>query len=201
MPFSPEVEAARAQVFQLVGRNVLRFQRIELMLKDMVAKSRISVTGGESPTAYERRVEATNKKTLGLLAGQFFDEAVSDQPPSDDSTIFPEEAKAEASGKIHTGVFFRLHLPGDAHAHWKARLQKLIEERNELVHTSLLRMELETLAGCQQALASLEEQASRVLAEIEKLRQFYQSTVELQKTMGEWMVSDEFAEMLLNKKK
>ena len=60
MPFSPEIEAARAQVFQLIGRNVLRFQRIELMLKSMVAESRVSITSDESPTAYERRREDIN---------------------------------------------------------------------------------------------------------------------------------------------
>lgn len=199
MPFSPEVEAARAQVFQLLGRNVLRFQSIELALKSMVAGSRISITGDKSSTEHERRVQSTHKKSMGLVAGQFFDEAVVDQPPSDEPPVFPEEAKAAASGKVHIGFSSKIHLSQEEHAHWKARLQKLIEERNELVHTSLLRMDLETLEGCHQALASLEEQASRILTEIDHLNLHIRSVAEVRKTMSDLIASDEFRAMLLKK--
>ncbi len=178
MPFPPEVETARAQVFQLIGRNVLRFQRIELVLKSMVTGSQISVTHGESPSAHERRVQTTHKSSMGLVAGDFFKDVVTDQPPIDDVPVSREEAKAAAAGKVHIGFSYKIYFPPEEHRLWKDRLQKLIEERNELVHTSLLRMDLETLTGCQKALAKLEEQATRVLAEIERLKPLCSGAVE-----------------------
>ncbi len=178
MPSSPEVEAARAQVFQLIGRNVLRFQQMELMLKDMISKSRISVTLGESPDDRERRSQAIHKKTMGLLAGQLFDEAILGQPPSDEPTFFPEADKAVANGKAHIGIAFKLHLSEEDHALWKERFQKLIDERNELVHASLRHMNLETLDGCNKEIAALEDQRSRISAEFEHIKRLHQSISE-----------------------
>lgn len=196
MPFTPEVEAARAQVFQLIGRNVLRFQRIELVLKSMVTGSQISVTQDESPTAYERREEATKQYGMGLAAKDFFKDVVTDKPPVEDVAVSREEAQAAAAGKVHIGFSYKIHLPPDEHRSWKDRLQKLIEERNELVHTSLLRMDLETLPGCQQALASLEEQATRVLAEIERLKPLYSGAVEARQKAVALLSNHTILEML-----
>lgn len=200
MSFSPEVEAARAQVFQLIGRNVLRFQRIELVLKSMVADSQISITAGESRTAHERHVQATHKKSMGLVAGDFFKDVVIDQPPAADTPVSREEAKAMANGKIHIGLSLKIHLSPDEHVQWKTRLQKLIEERNDLVHLSLLRLNLETLEGCQHALASLEEQATRVLAEIERLNPLLISVSESKQTLLGLLSDDAFRNMLLPRK-
>lgn len=197
MPFPPEVEAARAQVFQLIGRNVLRFQRIELVLKSMVAGSQISITQGESPTAHERHVQTTHKSSMGLVAADFFKDVITDQPPIDDVPVSREEAKAAAAGKVHIGHSFKVHLSPDEHIQWKDRLKKLIEERNELIHTSLLRMDLTTLTGCQQALASLEEQSTRVLEEIERLKPLHQSAVEAKEALRELLSDPSFIESLL----
>ena len=188
MPFPPEVEAARARVFQLIGRNVLRFQRIELVLKSLVAGSQISITAGEVPTAHERRIQATNKKSMGLVAGQLFEEVLSNQPPADDDVPVSRE-EAKAGNKAHIGFSWKIHIPMEEHLHWKTRLQKLIEERNELIHTSLLRLNLETLEGCQQGLASLEEQATCVLAEIERLKPLHEGAVESKRALLE-LLSD-----------
>ncbi len=191
MPFPPEVESARAQVFQQVGRNVLRFQRLELIMKSMVASSRISTTGGESPKAHERRTEAIHKKTLGLISGQFFDEVISNQPPCDGPPAFFEDPTIPKN-RVHIASAFVVHFQPEEHARWKVRVKSLIEERNALVHTSLLHIELETFSGCQKALAALEEQGARVSAEIDHLKPIVKSLEESKASLREHLADDAF---------
>ena len=178
MSFPPEVIAARAQVFEQIGRNLLRFQKLELMLKTIVAGSRISLTAGKSPATYERRTPEIHNKTLGLVSGQFFKEVASNQPSRDGHPAFFEDPSVPED-RLHISIAFTAHFSPEEHVAWKRSIQALVIERNELVHKSLLYMELETLSGCQKALATLEEQKARVLAEIEKLKRIIEGMEEL----------------------
>lgn len=65
------LSAIRDEVFQKIGRNVVNFQRIELMLKHLIANCQVSGYISEVKQIQEMKVADIKKKTLGTLVGAF----------------------------------------------------------------------------------------------------------------------------------
>ena len=76
MPANPELTAARDLVYQGVGRNVLQFQRLELLLKRLLAWHQSTYTAEAFEEDLTKRLEAQDKKTLGMLAGDLFTKVI-----------------------------------------------------------------------------------------------------------------------------
>jgi hypothetical protein len=73
MPTNPELTAARDLVYQGVGRNVLQFQRLELLLKRLLGWHQAIYNAETFEEDLMKRLEAQDKKTFGMLAGELFD--------------------------------------------------------------------------------------------------------------------------------
>ncbi len=162
--YLPAVEAARAAVFETIGRNVLRFQRLELLLKNALRFTDLRITDVALDNGYQLPGIAESRETLGTLASKTYQTLVvpllagaADDPPAP----LPDDARMQFKFTV------RRHLPAEVHEEAKARLKRLVDERNELVHLSLLRFDFQTASGCAEALAQLEQQAITLKAEIE----------------------------------
>jgi hypothetical protein len=112
------------ELFLRVGRNLLNYQRIERMLKLLLAHGKWSgpVSRVESiREATRRRVERT---TLGMLAGEFTD------------NFLGESVEVEPSVISEAHMSFHARIEGEAA--WKAALceslSTMVEDRNDLVH-------------------------------------------------------------------
>ena len=64
------------------------------------------------------------------------------------------------------------------HREWHCRLKALVEERNQLVHLSLLDWNLDTVEGCQAVVAELDEQRGRIGAEFEQVKLYHESMMQ-----------------------
>jgi hypothetical protein len=71
MNTNQDLSAIRDEVLQKIGRNLVNFQKIELMLKHLIANGQVSGYRNEFQKNQEKKVIDTRKKTLGTLVGEF----------------------------------------------------------------------------------------------------------------------------------
>ena len=72
-PVNPEL---RAEIERRVGRNVLLFQRIELVVKLLLVLGRIEVRPREAEDPVAKRFGEVGQRSLGQLSEQLFSEVL-----------------------------------------------------------------------------------------------------------------------------
>lgn len=150
-----DLKKAHDRLCQEIGRNLLRFQLLELLLKDLVAKSKVEVTLDSV------KQPQTGQQTLGGISTRFFEEVVSELDPVQTS---------DESNHLKCEFYFRIPLNEEAKTEWMDRVRKLIKERNDLIHTSLKTMSLDTPGSCQKEIEQLLVQRKRIQLEIDWLK-------------------------------
>lgn len=115
----------------------------------------------------ERRLKAQEKRTFGLLAGDLFEKVILKE--SDGDAVLADD---KDSGAISHRFF--ITITEEMHQEWQGRLKGLVDERNQLVHLSLLSWDLDTIQGCQTVVAALDEQLRRILTEIERVKDYHE---------------------------
>jgi hypothetical protein len=178
MPTSPELTSARHLAYQGAGMNLLKFQRLELLLKYLLGRHQGSYTIETMVDEMKRGEKAQEKKTLGLLARDLFEKVIL-KPISDD--VVPVDG--EDSGKFSHR--FGITITEEIHQEWQSRLKDLVDERNQLVHLSLLTWDLDTIEGCQAVVAALDEQRGRVVAELEQVKRYHEFFTQCMKQLHE----------------
>ena len=149
---APTVTQARDAVYQGIGRNILNLQRLELLLKHLLGRSAVLGDISDWPAAIERRKNKISSQMLGLLAGRLFEELVQRKstPPSDT----PIPGTTRLLGSREAAFAFTVAVSDERHAKWRSCLEKLVTDRNRLVHHFLEDFPpdtLDTLEGCQKA--------------------------------------------------
>lgn len=182
MPTSPDLPSARNLAYQGVGRNVLLFQRLELLLKYLLARHQGSYTPETMVDELKRREEAVERRTLGMLAGDMFEKVIL-KPTGGDFVPADDAAAGKASHR------FGITITEELHQEWQSRLNGLVDERNRLVHLSLLTWDLNTIEGCQAAITKLDEQRGRIAAEFEQVKRFREFLTQCLKELCEEVVA------------
>lgn len=181
MPTSPELTSARLLAYQGAGRNLLQFQRLELLLKYLLGRHQGSYTIETMVDEMKRREQAQERKTLGLLAGDLFEKVILKQSSGD----FVHADGADSGTFSHR---FGITIDEEIHREWQTRLKDLVEERNQLVHLSLLTWDLDTINGCQAVVAALNEQRGRILAELEGVKRYHDFFTQCMKELHEELI-------------
>jgi len=166
MPHNPDLISARQNVYASVGLNVLKYQQLELRLKDLLGWHQGTYTPESFEKEMESRLQSRERSTLGLLAGEVFNKVI---------LPTPEERSADGLKEGESGHRFGVSVSLEIHEHWRSRLKALVEQRNHLVHGSLLDWDLDTPEGCQTILIQLDEQRGRIQTELKQLETFSDS--------------------------
>lgn len=166
-----ELEAAKTKVFTLIGRNVLRYQQLETLLKALVSLCDIKLEG-INPTDWTLPDPKSDKSTMGTITKVFFEKVVT------------AEQKEEPPKETKPDVFqfrFQMHLPVGAEAHvaWMNRMQRLITARNDLIHHSLNHLQLESVEECRTTCVELEARGAEVAKEVQLLKNLIKSWSEM----------------------
>ena len=104
---------------------------------------------------------------MGLLAGDLFEKVILKQSGND---FVP----ADGAGPGKFSYRFGITITEEIHQEWQSRLKDLVDERNQLVHLSLLTWDLDTVEGCQAVVAALDEQRGRIVAEFEQVKRYHE---------------------------
>lgn len=184
MKLPVELEDIKNEVQRKIGRNLLLFQQIELIVKWLVANKRIEGYVSEIQSVRKQQAEKIAQKSLGCSVGQYVH---SYQSLSDFDN---EEGQAELKGTYVT--FSCCHGDCDTTQieERKEALKSLVEERNEFIHHLLPRLNPLSMDSWKELEQYLDHQREKVLPELTQLQSEMQGIQEGRKEMVEFMNSE-----------
>jgi hypothetical protein len=173
----------REKVSSLFGRCVLRLQRYELLMKQMLATQSLITVGPEMVPADPKLATSS----LGLIAGRFFDTFVIVQGAVGQEAIEDRELEAKAHASVVMRTTVRLEMTREDHRAAKAAVLQLVDLRNTLVHHFVERFDIEGESGCADAVKFLTESCERIGRDVELLEEMAKSALETRRTTAAFL--------------
>ncbi len=156
-----ELERARAEMFEQFGRCVVALQHVEQLFKAVLNLGSFRGTLKQFRGHHEKLTAAVDKRTLGQLVESFLENHL--VPVGDDTP--PTEPPANPT-EMTMACTFRIQLTPEQRAGLEKRLEKLTEQRNNLIHHSLDWLKWKTPEDCRTSLRQIKQQRE----ELEPLR-------------------------------
>lgn len=182
----PETKKLRNEVFRKIGRNVFIYQQFEIMLKSLVTYGNFSGYVCDLQDNLEKQKERVMRKTLGQLTGQFLENTHGEyQEIGEERTELKEK-------KMHMSFSFQVQADEEYYQKTKENLERIVKERNDLIHHLPLNFNLNTLEGLREAEIYLDAQRENILPEYENVRRHLKSLKEMRKEASDYIASDEF---------
>lgn len=173
----------RDEVFRKIGRNLLNFQKIEQMLKYLIANGRMSGYMSDIVEKQEQRAAAIHKKTMGQLVGQFMDNTYQGIEESNQTLVDVKEP--------HFSFSFMIETNSDFYDSKRQALKTLVEDRNELIHHLLPRYTLDSIESSLEIEQYLDRQREKLIPEYEHLNEIIERLDTSRKLMADFLNSDE----------
>jgi hypothetical protein len=101
-----DLKKMRDEVFQKIGRNLLNFQKIEHLLKLLIANGRVFGHMSETKEILERQAAAVHKQTMGNLVGKFIDNTLLNHEESSQTPFEPKEPYFSFSINVNADADF-----------------------------------------------------------------------------------------------
>lgn len=159
---TPERQPFRDELLRAIGRNVVNFQYLEATLRSLMPALSTSGTVKELQARHLETTWKYRKSGIGELASEFRGRVFS--PPAKAS-----ELSDEAPTEPQFSYSARLESTPESIAEQKRALQRLVEDRNRLVHSDLLSVDLNSDEACRAMCAKLDEQNGRILRQLDSL--------------------------------
>lgn len=195
MSSQPENNAdPQREVQRKLGRNLLRIQQLEVMVKALVAHSVMELQSGDMHSFLAKRKQNVAKKTLGQVVGNLTTDLLS-LPASE------EQQQQDHPGdptKTWFRASFRIEMSQEDHQRTQQRFAELVELRNELVHHFIDIHDIWTEEGCARADAYLDDCFHLIDERFAELREIAQHQDEARKEAASYIQSDEFKEFVLH---
>jgi len=150
------------KVFEKIGRNLLNFQKIEQLLKLLIANGRVSGHMSETKEILERQAAAVHKQTMGNLVGKFVDNTLLGHEESSQTTFEPKEP--------YFSISFNVNADTDFYESKKQALKSLVDDRNDLIHHLLPRFNPESIESCSETEQYLDQQREKLIPEYDYLK-------------------------------
>jgi hypothetical protein len=178
------------EVLRKIGRNVVNFQKMEGMLKVLVAGADFSGPIDEIKSIVEKKNKSTNKKPMGQLSNEFI-KAIYSESDLEES---PQE-----SNKTRISFSFRVENGEKLIPELRKTHRFIVSERNRLIHKMLINFDASSTESCEQLISDLDVQAERLRPEYDNLRGLLKNFFEGRKELAKAMLSEEFRAKLENK--
>ena len=162
MESEPDLIKMRDEVFRKIGRNLLNFQKIEQLLKLLIANGRVSGHMSETKEILERQAAAVHKQTMGNLVGKFVDNTLLGHEESSQTPFEPKEP--------YFSLSFNVNADADFYESKKQALKSLVEDRNDLIHHLLPRFNPESIESCSETEQYLDQQREKLIPEYDYLK-------------------------------
>lgn len=175
---TPEID----EVFRRIGRNLLLFQHIEHLLKQLMASARLEGSVHSMQANFDQRRARIHKQTLGQLAGQFVDDVLADAG---------EREAPENVDQVWFSFGFTIQADSAFVEQHTAEMKALVDARNDLIHHFLPRWSPASEESTHAALAYLDEQRAQALPMRDRLQGFVNSLHEAAKAHADFLSSPE----------
>lgn len=177
------LEEARNTALQDIGRNVVAFQKMEAMLKFMIANHKIQGLPEHLAEIKEQQRLDVDRLTMGNLVDRLFRSVIVDESIEDDEPDGTNQAMS---------MTFSIELEAEAHIDTRETFRLIVQERNALIHQMLISFNPNSLASCQEISRTLADQRGRLKPRFEDLRSMIRTIVDGQKELLAWIESDGF---------
>jgi len=148
------------EVYRRIGRNIILFQQLELLFKQLVISGDISGNVHEIQKNVSDRVSKISSQTLGQVVGQFID-------IHDPNVDVDEMLLTRSENKLnYFSTVRRVEYSQEDYEAKKAMLADMVAERNQLVHHLLSAYDLNSVESCKDLLEHLDKQKNKVQTEI-----------------------------------
>lgn len=145
----------RDELLRRIGRNVVNFQFLESILRDMIPTLSLQTTYPSKHAQSVKTKQKAKKDTLGILAGTFLD-----------GVFYSSNVDvAESIEEVHEITLtskFQIDADTEKIAERKKGLLRLVVERNKLIHREVLKVDLNSEEQCQCLSEKLDEQNDRI---------------------------------------
>lgn len=181
-----QLNEARDEVMRKIGRNVIFYQEMELMLKHIISAYSFSGYVGEIESNIKDGKKKVRKKTLGPLTGEYI---------GNTHTVY-NMPKVEITEEKRMYFDFNVNIECDA-PYFEKREQSLkavVDDRNELIHELLMNFDLKSIEGCFKTEKYLDAKYERLLSEHDMLKRFILTAEEGLKNLSEYCKSEKFKE-------
>jgi hypothetical protein len=183
MELQKDLIAARDEVFRKIGRNLLNFQKIEHMLKYLIANGKMSGHLSEIKESQERRASAVTRQMMGNLVSQFIENTFQ---KDEDSYEEPHEVKEPS-----ISLSFTISADTDFYESKRQSLKSLVDERNNFIHHLLPRFNPDCIESCLEIEQYLDQQRERLIPEYDFLKSIIDNFQEAIKAHIEYFSSEE----------
>jgi len=174
----PRRQAHTADALYAVGRNVVNFQRLEHILKQLAWFAPICATPSRLQSEVEKRRARVELLTLGGAVRKWIE-----------SEFHTAEQKQVAGLDQQIIIYFGFALPGRCPEYFdqlSRELESLAQERNCLIHQDLARLNFEDEAECDALSIQLDAQNERII----RMTEFLGTILEQMKGLARLIASD-----------
>jgi len=158
----PDLIKIHDEVLRKIGRNLLNFQKIEFILKKIITISHISGHASNLQQNHERRASKINNQMMGNLVGQFFEETLSN------SNNLPNPITE--LNEPHISISFNLNVDENFYEIKKKELKALVDDRNDLIHHLLPKLDTTSIQSCLEVEQYLDDQRERLIPQYDYLQ-------------------------------
>ena len=171
------------KIFGKIGKNLLNFQKIELMLKYLITNGRMSGSMSTFKANQERQAETIHKRTMGQLVGQLIEntfQGIEESPQT------PNEAK-----EPYFSFSFSVDAESDYYESKKQALKSLVDDRNDFIHHLLPRFNPDSIESCLEIEQYLDQLREKLVSEYDHLKSLIENFEELRKLHVDFLNSEE----------
>lgn len=155
------IENLRNDVLRKIGINVLNLQRMEVMLKVLVASAGFDGTISELRDRKRALDESVARRSMGVLVEDLFRSVFSGSTTSE-----PPEALSEEWISFN----IRFEDTEEFKQDFRYALTSVVVERNKLIHQMLGKFDADSVESCRELGAILDLQNERIKPVFEKLQ-------------------------------
>jgi len=138
------------QAYMKLGRLIHRYQKFEALLKGVVSISNVYGKGNELEENFRKFQSATDGQTLGSITNRLFETIYS--PPKK----IPEPTNLD---QPFISMEWRIEIKNpEMLARQRKKFQAVVEDRNTLIHQSLIKFNLESDTDCQSLIDEIDRQ-------------------------------------------
>lgn len=159
-----DLPSLQREVQRLLGRNLIRLQQYERLLKKIVAHHELAGPAHSLQEIQDARIRDAATKTLGTLIGKFVDDCIV-------TNAFERESLGNDTANDVTSIRFRVNIPMSKEDYARTRdgLKELVDLRNSLVHHFIEQHDIWQTDGCIMARDHLQTTHSRIDKHFEQL--------------------------------
>lgn len=175
----PRRSAHTTDALYAIGRNVVNFQRLEHILKQLVLFAPICTTASGLQSEVEKRRAKAERLTLGRAVRKWIE--------SEPYTTEPKQVPRPDQQIIISFGFALLGHGPEYFDQLSGELESLAKERNRLIHFDLTRLNFEDEVECNALSIQLNAQNDRII----RLTKFLGTILEQMQALARLMASNE----------